>query len=88
MVFPFLDAALPEQLTLTPEVKKNVGRTGNTKITEKQHCKHWFLTLVRPQPVSVESMYVETVAREFVGLVFHVLLDGAKGFHNHWDCCV
>ena len=32
-------------------------------------------------------MYVECVARDFVGVVFHVLLDGAKGFHNHWDCC-
>ena len=32
-------------------------------------------------------MYVECVARDFVGVVFHVLLDGAKGSHNHWDCC-
>ena len=22
-----------------------------------------------------------------VGVVFYVLLDGAKGSHNHWDCC-
>ena len=27
------------------------------------------------------------VARDFVGIVFHVLFDGAKGSHNHWDCC-
>ena len=31
-------------------------------------------------------MYVD-VARDFVGVVFHVLLDGAKGSHNHWDGC-
>ena len=31
-------------------------------------------------------MYVD-VARDFVGVVFHVLLDGAKGSHNHRDCC-
>ena len=33
-----------------------------------------------------EFMYVD-VARDFVGVVFHVLLDGATGSHNHWDCC-
>ena len=27
------------------------------------------------------------VARDFVGVVFHVLLDGAKGCHNHRDGC-
>ena len=27
------------------------------------------------------------VARSFVGVVLHVLLDGAKVSHNHWDCC-
>ena len=26
-------------------------------------------------------------ARNFGGVVFHVLLDGAKGSHNHPDCC-
>ena len=31
-------------------------------------------------------MYVD-VARDFVGVVFLVLLDGAKGSHNHWDSC-
>ena len=31
-------------------------------------------------------MYVDN-ARDFVGVVLHVLLDGAKGFHNHWDGC-
>ena len=30
----------------------------------------------------LEFMYVD-VARDFVGVVFHVLLDGAKGSHNH-----
>ena len=34
----------------------------------------------------LEFMYVD-VARDFVGVVLHVLLDGAKGSHNHWDCC-
>ena len=29
-------------------------------------------------------MYVD-VARDFVGLIFHVLLGGFKGSHNHWD---
>ena len=31
-------------------------------------------------------MYVD-VDRDFVGVVFHVLLDGAKGSHNHRNCC-
>ena len=31
-------------------------------------------------------MYVD-VARDFVGVVLHVLLDGVKGSHNHRDCC-
>ena len=31
-------------------------------------------------------MYVD-VARDFVGVTFHVLLDGAKSSHNHRDCC-
>ena len=34
----------------------------------------------------LEFMNVD-VARDFVGVVFHVLLDGAKGSHNHRDCC-
>ena len=37
-----------------------------------------------------ESYFLECyvdVARDFVGVVFHVLLDGAKGSHNHRDCC-
>ena len=33
-----------------------------------------------------EFMNVD-VARDFVGVVFHVLLDGAKGSHNHRECC-
>ena len=34
----------------------------------------------------LEFMYVD-IARDFVGVVFHVLLDSAKGSHNHRDCC-
>ena len=31
-------------------------------------------------------MYVD-VDRDIVGVAFHVLLDGVRGFHNHRDCC-
>ena len=31
-------------------------------------------------------MYVD-VARDFVGVVLHVLLDGVMGSHNQRDCC-
>ena len=34
----------------------------------------------------LEFMYVD-IARDFVGVVFHVLLDSAKGSDNHRDCC-
>ena len=34
----------------------------------------------------LEFMY-DDVARDFVGVVFNVLLDGAKGSHNYRDCC-
>ena len=40
----------------------------------------------RKESYFLEFMYVD-VNREFVGVVFHVLLDGAKGTHNHRDCC-
>ena len=40
----------------------------------------------RKESYVLEFMYVD-VARDFVGVVFHVLLDGAKGSHNHRDCC-
>ena len=33
----------------------------------------------------LEFMYVD-FARDFVGVVFHVLLVGAKIFHNHQNC--
>ena len=33
----------------------------------------------------LEFMYVD-VASDFVGVVFHVLLDGVKIFHNHQNC--
>ena len=40
----------------------------------------------RKESYFLEFMYVD-VARDFVGVVFHVLPDGAKGSHNHQDCC-
>ena len=40
----------------------------------------------RKESYFLEFIYVD-VARDFVGVVFHVLLDGAKGSHNHRDCC-
>ena len=33
----------------------------------------------------MEFMYVD-VAKDFVGVIFHVLLDGAKDPRNHRDC--
>ena len=41
----------------------------------------------RKKTYFLEFMYVD-VARDFVGVVFHVLLDGAKGSQNHRDCCL
>ena len=40
----------------------------------------------RKESYFVAFMHVD-VARDFVGVVFHVLLDGTKGSHNHRDCC-
>ena len=40
----------------------------------------------RKESYFLEFMYVD-VARDFVGVVFHVLLDGAKDSQNHRDCC-
>ena len=40
----------------------------------------------RKESYLLEFMNVDA-ARDFVGVVFHVLLDGAKGSHNHWNCC-
>ena len=40
----------------------------------------------RKESYFLEFMNVD-VARDFVGIVFYVLLDGAKGSHNHRDCC-
>ena len=40
----------------------------------------------RKESYFLEFIYVD-VARDFVGEVFHILLDGAKGSHNHPDCC-
>ena len=38
-----------------------------------------------------ESYFLEFMnadaARDFVGVAFHVLLDGIKGSHNHRNCC-
>ena len=41
----------------------------------------------RKETYFLEFMYAD-VARDFVGAVVHVLLDGAKGSHNHWDCII
>ena len=40
----------------------------------------------RKESFFLEFMNVD-VARDFVGVVFYVLLDGAKSSHNHRDCC-
>ena len=40
----------------------------------------------RKESYFLEFMY-DDVARDFVGVVFNVLRDGAKGSHNHRDCC-
>ena len=40
----------------------------------------------RKESYFLEFMCVD-VARDFVGVVFHVLPDGAKGSYNHRDCC-
>ena len=40
----------------------------------------------RKENYFLEFMYVD-VARDFVGVVFHVLLDGTKDSHNHLNCC-
>ena len=40
----------------------------------------------RKESYFLEFMYVD-VARDFFGVVFHVLPDGTKGSHNHRDCC-
>ena len=39
----------------------------------------------RKESYFLEFMYVD-VARDFVGVVFNVFLDGAKGSQNHRDC--
>ena len=41
----------------------------------------------RKESYFLEFMYAD-VARDFVGAVVHVLVDGAKGSHNHWDCII
>ena len=41
----------------------------------------------RKESYFLDFMYAD-VARDFVGAVFHVLLDDAKGSHNHWDCII
>ena len=40
----------------------------------------------RKESYLLEFMNVDA-ARNFGGVVFHVRLDGAKGSHNHPDCC-
>ena len=39
----------------------------------------------RKENYFLEFMYVD-VARDIAGVVFHVLLDGAKGSHNQREC--
>ena len=39
----------------------------------------------RKENYFLEFMY-DDVARDFAGVVFHVLLDGAKGSHNQREC--
>ena len=39
----------------------------------------------RKESYFLEFMYADA-ARDFVGALVHVLLDGAKGSNNHWDC--
>ena len=43
----------------------------------------------RKESYFLKFIYVD-VARDFVGVVFHVVLDGTKstkGSHNHLNCC-
>ena len=40
----------------------------------------------RKERYFLEFFYVD-VAKDFVGEVFHVLLDGAEDSRNHRDCC-
>ena len=40
----------------------------------------------RKKSYFLKFLYVD-VDRDFVGVVLHVLLHGAKGSHNHSDCC-
>ena len=40
----------------------------------------------RKESYFLEFTYFD-VTRDFVGVVFDVVLDGAKGSHNHRDCC-
>ena len=41
----------------------------------------------RKESYFLEFMYVD-VARDFVEVVFHALLDGAKRSYNRRDCCL
>ena len=41
----------------------------------------------RKESYFLEFMYADA-ARDFVGALVHVLLDGAKGSNNHWDCII
>ena len=41
----------------------------------------------RKESFLLEFIVYVDVARDFVGVVFHVLLDGAKGSHNDRYCC-
>ena len=51
---------------------------------ERTHLRRW--ASCRKKSCFLEFMYVDVV-RDFVGVVFYILLDGAKGSYNHRDCC-
>ena len=60
------------------------GRQRGFYLMERTHLRRW--ASCRKKSCFLEFMYVD-VARDFVGVVFHILLDGAKGSYNHRDCC-
>ena len=59
------------------------GRQEDFFLMERTRLRRW----AAERRVIFWSSFNVDVARDFVGVVFHVLLDGAKGSHNHRDCC-
>ena len=77
--------SLPELIFLNQHPSPNHGLWETKRVSpdgedppEKVGC--------RKRSYFLEFMYVDVV-RDFVGVVFHVLLYGAKGSHSHRDCC-